>query len=242
MDASPTLDMVSLCFAAVGVFYGDYVVVGMYPGRDVASVASAGTWFDPQSKPLAPKWDALTTKADTLVTERRTVDRTLGRARAKLSVFDAQWDPEIAAFARDVHDQSGGKRDQAPNTRFFKDVNASTAQSFGIDREVQQGQEWTAELHRNPAEPLATKWIPRLESVTNALAAGSASRRNALQACALQDTTEELFIADVNREIDILEGELLKLFPGQPKRVAAFLEATRPAPRRSSRETETETG
>ena len=48
--------------------------------------------------------------------------------------------------------------------------------------------------------------------------------------------------ADVNRELDVLEGELLKLFPGQPKRVAAFLEATRPASRRSSRETETETG
>ena len=97
-------------------------------------------------------------------------------------------------------------------------------------------------MHRHPAEPLATKWIPRLELVTTALAGGSAARRNALQASAMQDTAEELFIADVNRELDVLEGELLKLFPGQPKRVAAFLEATRPAPRRSSRETETETG
>lgn len=208
---------------------------------DICASIAVALDSDPQSKQLAPSWDALTTKADSLVTDRRTVDRNLGRARAKLSVFDAHWDPEIAAFGRDVLDQSGGKRDQAPYTRFFKNVSASTAQSFGIDREVQQGQEWIAELHRNAAEALATKWIPRLELVTNALAGGSAARRNALQAAALQDTAEELFIADVNRELDILEGELLKLFPGQPKRVAAFLEATRPATRRSSRETETPT-
>lgn len=208
---------------------------------DICAAIAAALDSDPQTKQLAPTWDTLTAKADGLVTDRRTVDRALGRARAKLGVFDAQWDPEVAGFARDVNDQSGGKRDQAPNTRFFNKVTASAAQSFGIDREVQQGQEWIAELHRHPAEPLATKWIARLELVTNALAGGSTARRNALQASALQDTTEELFIADVNREIDVLEGELLKLLPGQPKRVAAFLEATRPVTRRSSRETETPT-
>lgn len=208
---------------------------------DTCAAIAGALDSDPLSKALAPSWDAVTAKADALVANRRTVDRNLGRARARLGVFDAHWDPEIAAFARDVLDQSGGKRDQPPYTRFFKNVSASTAQSFGIDREVEQAREWLAELHRDPAEPLATKWIPRLELVTNALAGGSAGRRTALQACALQDTAEELFIADVNRELDILEGELMKRFPGQPKRVAAFLEPTRPTPRRSSREVETPT-
>jgi hypothetical protein len=36
-----------------------------------------------------------------------------------------------------------------------------------------------------------------------------------------------LFIDDVNREIDRLEGDLKKLFPGEPDRVASYLAATR---------------
>jgi hypothetical protein len=65
------------------------------------------------------------------------------------------------------------------------------------------------------------------------MSSASTNRRNAYQAMALQDTAELLFIMDVNREIDILEGDLLKLFRGQPKRVDAFLETTRPRRKRS---------
>lgn len=194
---------------------------------DACASIAAALDSDPQTKSLAGLWDALTNKADSLVNARRTAERTLGRVRAKLAVLDVIWDPEIAAFGRDVVDQSGGKRDQAPYLRFFKTTTPSAAQDFGIDREVKQGNDWLAELARHPNEDLATKWIPRLTNVTNDLAAGAQNRRSALQTMALQSTAEELFLDDLNREIDILEGELQKLFPGRPKRVASYLEATR---------------
>ncbi len=200
---------------------------------DICGSIAGGLEADPVAKHLAPIWDALTAKADALSAARRTAERTLARARAKLAVFDAVWDPEIAAFGRDMVDRSAGNRDQAPYTRFFKTTTPSAAQEFGIDREVQQGKAWIAESGRDPNEELAKKWTPRLTAVTANLETGSANRRNALQAVALQGTAEELFISDINLEIDRLEGELLKLFPGQPKRVAAFLDATKP--RRSKR-------
>lgn len=202
--------------------------------------AIAGTFTnDPQTQQLAPVWEGLTAKADGLLAARRAAERTLTRARNKLVVMDSLWDPEIAAFARDVLDQSGGKRDQSPNTRFFKTVTSSEAQDFGVEREVKQGRDWLLELGRDPNEPLAVKWIPRLTTVTDNLDGAVGDRRQALQAMALQDTAEELFIDAVNREIDITEGDLLKLFPGQPKRIAAYLAATRPATRRTSRDPDT---
>lgn len=200
---------------------------------DACAAIAGGLDSDPQTKHLAPLWDALTAKGDALASGRRTAERVVARARAKVSVMDAIWDPEIGAFGRAVVDQSGGKRDQAPYTRFFKDVSPSGAQDFGIDREVKQGRDWVAELGRHPTEPLAVTWTPRVSLVTENLAEASASRRDALQALALQGTAEELFIADVNRELDIVEAELQKLFPGQPKRVASYLEATRPANKRA---------
>lgn len=211
----------------------------IHSAADNCASIAGGLDSDPQAKHLAPLWNSLTSKGDALVTSRRSAERTLGRARAKLVVMDALWDPEIAAFGRDVVDQSGGKRDQAPYTRFFKNVTPSAAQDFGVDREVQQGHDWIAELGRDPNEPLAIKWLPRLKIVTNNLAEAAQNRRNALQAIALQGTAEELFIDDVNRELDIVEGELLKLFPGQPKRVSAFLESTRPTTKRARVESDT---
>ena len=212
-------------------------------GADICAAIAGALDSDLEAKHLAALWDSLTAKGDALVNARSSAERTLGRARAKLAVMDALWDPEIAAFGRDVVDQSGGKRDQAPYTRFFKNVTPSGAQDFGVDREVQQANDWLAELARDPNESLATKWIPRLKSVTDNLAEASINRRNALQSLALQGTAEELFIADVNREIDILEGELLKLFPGQPKRISAYLEATRPSTkRRNDNDSSGETG
>ena len=213
----------------------------IHSAADICAAIAASLDSDPDAKQLASLWDSLTTKCDSLVQARRSAERTLARARAKLAVMDALWDPTIAAFGRDVVDQSGGKRDQAPYTRFFKNVSPSAAQDFGIDREVQQGHEWLAELARDPSEALATKWTLRLKTVNDNLADASTARRNALQAVALQGTAEELLIADINRELDILEGDLLKLFPGQPKRVAAFLEPTRPSTRRARTEPETST-
>lgn len=203
-------------------------------GADICAAIADGLASDDATKHLAPLWESLTAKGDTLAADRRKLERGLGRARARLAVADAQWDPEIAAFGRDVVDKTGGHRDAPPYTRFFKDVSPSAAQAFGIDREVKQGREWLDELGRNPDEPLALKWSPRLGMVTNRLDGAAQERANGLRALALQGTSEELYVEDINLELDRLEGDLKKLFPGQPKRVAAFLEPTRPKRKREA--------
>jgi len=82
------------------------------------------------------------------------------------------------------------------------------------------------------------KWTPRLEKVNGALDTASTNRGNAIRGLALHATGEALYIEDINLELDKLEGDLLKLFPGQPKRVAAFLDATRTKRKRSEDEGE----
>jgi hypothetical protein len=203
---------------------------------DICAAIADGLTCDDTTKHLAPLWESLAGKGDALSTEQRKLTRALGRARARLAVADALWDPEVAAFGRDVVDKTGGRRDAPPYTRFFKNVSPSAAQDFGIDREVKQGREWLDELARDPNEPLASKWSSRLGAVTEKLEAASKERKNGLRALALQSTSEELYVEDINLEIDRLEGDLMKLFPGQPKRVAAFLEATRPKRRRAATE------
>ncbi|MDI3289708.1 hypothetical protein [Polyangium sp. 15x6] len=204
------------------------------PAADTCAAIADGLASDEATKHLAPLWESLTAKGDALAAERRKLERSLGRARARLAVADAQWDPEVAAFGRDVVDKTGGRRDAAPYTRFFKDVSPSAAQDFGVDREVKQGREWTDELGRNPDEPLALKWSPRLGAVTDKLDGAAKERANGLRALALQGTSEELYVEDINLELDRLEGDLKKLFPGQPKRVAAFLEPTRARRKRAA--------
>jgi hypothetical protein len=200
-----------------------------------ASIAGALD-SDDATKHLAPLWDALAAKGDALAAERRKLERSLARARARLAVADAQWDPEVAAFGRDIVDRTDGRRDRPPYTRFFKDVSPSEAQDFGVEREVKQGRAWLDELGREPNEPLAEKWAPRLSKVTDKLSLAATNRADGLRALALQGTAEELHVEAVNLELDKLEGELLKLFPGQPKRIAAFLEATRPRRKRAGDE------
>ncbi|MDC3960053.1 hypothetical protein [Polyangium jinanense] len=201
---------------------------------DICAAIADGLTSDDTTKHLAPLWESLAAKGDALSAERRKLERALGRARARLAVADAQWDPEVAAFGRDVVDKTGGRRDVPPYTRFFKVVSPSAAQDFGVEREVKQGREWLDELGRNPDEPLALKWTPRLGAVTDKLDGASKERANGLRALALQGTSEELYVEDINLELDRLEGDLKKLFPGQPKRVAAFLEPTRPKRKREA--------
>ncbi|MDI1435419.1 hypothetical protein [Polyangium sorediatum] len=199
---------------------------------DICASIADGLSSDDATKHLASLWESLTATGDALSAERRKLERALGRARARLAVADAQWDPEVAAFGRDVVDRTDGRRDAPPYTRFFKDVSPSAAQAFGIEREVKQGRAWLDELGRNPDEPLALKWTLRLGSVTNKLDGSAMQRADGLRALALQGTSEELYVEDINLELDRLEGDLKKLFPGQPKRVAAFLEPTRPKRKR----------
>ncbi|MRG97100.1 hypothetical protein [Polyangium spumosum] len=212
------------------------------PAADICSAIADGLVSDDITAHLAPVWEMMAAKGDALAADRRKRERTLGRARARLAVADSRWDPEVAAFGRDIVDQAGGRRDVPPYTRFFKDVSPSAAQDFGIDREIKQGQAWLDELGRNPDEPIAIKWTPRLGAVTGTLDACSKARVDGLRALALQGTSEELYVEDINLELDRLEGDLKKLFPGQPKRVAAFLEATRPKRKRATDEDDEGTG
>ena len=184
---------------------------------------AAGLDSDPQTQDLAPLWDALCAKGDTLANQGLILLRTLLKSRAHVTVRDSLWDAEVSAFARAVLDASNGKFDQIPNTRFFAKVKASIAQKFGIDREVTQGHAWIAELAREPTEPLAVQWTSRLSDVTVKLESASDERKNALAAVAMHGVGEILFTEEINVEIDRLEGELKKRFPRQPKRVAAYL-------------------
>ena len=142
-------------------------------------------------------------------------------------MFDAKWDATTAGFGRAVVDVSGGRRDQPPYTRFFAKLTPSAAQKFGIEREITTTRGWLVELARNPNEPLAQTWTPKVKEATDALEMAFLQRNDAVKALAPLQTSVVLLIDDVNRELDRLEGDLKKLFPGQPDRVASYLTATR---------------
>ena len=192
-----------------------------------AAIASALA-SDPVTQPLAPLWEKLTDKGDALAAERRSLERATQRARAILAVADAIWDTDVAACGRDLFDQSSGRRDAVPYTRFFVGTSPSQVQDFGIDREVAQGRLWIKELGRDPAEALAVKWTPRFTTTTDALETASKDRVERLSALAIHGTSEVLYVEAINLELDRLEGDLKKLFPGQPDRVASFLASTKP--------------
>jgi hypothetical protein len=54
-------------------------------------------------------------------------------------------------------------------------------------------------------------------------------RNDCLRALEPLRTSVLLLIDDANRELDRLEGDLKKSFPGAPERVASYLAATRPS-------------
>ena len=195
---------------------------------DICADIAAGLDADSETKDLAPLWDALAVKGDGLAASRRTFERTLGRARARVGVLDVVWDFDAGAFARDVLNESHGRRDEAPNTRFFAKVPASEAQSFGIAREVEQGRAWIQELGRDPSEALADRWIPRLTKSTDALEAAGKDRSAAMSPLAMHGMTEVLYVEEINIELDKLEGTLKQRFPRQPKRIAAYVDPTKP--------------
>lgn len=194
---------------------------------NVVDSISAALESDPAASSLAPAWVAMRNKADGLAENGRKIDRDALRARSRLTVQDSQWDTTVAAFGRAVVDASGGRRDQAPYTRFFAKTTPSAVQDFGIGREIELGRSWLAELSRNPSEALAQIWTPKLKDATDALEMAFNQRNDTVKALGPQRTSVVLFIDDVNRELDRLEGDLKKLFPGNPDRVASYLAATR---------------
>jgi hypothetical protein len=194
---------------------------------NVVDATAAAVESDPATRVLAPTWAALRDKADGLAETGRRLNRDALRARSRLNVQDSQWDATVAAFGRAVLDASGGRRDQLPYTRFFAKNAPSVVQDFGIAREIELGRSWLAELARDPNEPLAQTWTPRLKSANDGLAEAFDQRNDAVKALAPQRTSVVLFVDDVNRELDRLEGGLKKLFPGNTDRVASYLAATR---------------
>ena len=194
---------------------------------DVTDSTSAALESDPETATLTSTWASMRDKADGLAKSRLECDRAALRARARLGVFDAKWDAMVAAFGRAVVDVSGGRRDQPPYTRFFGKIMPSAAQRFGIEREIETARGWLVELGRNPSEPLAQTWTPKMKEATDALEMAFNQRNDTVKALAPLQTSVVLLIDDVNRELDRLEGDLKKLFPGQPDRVASYLAATR---------------
>jgi hypothetical protein len=194
---------------------------------EVTDSTCAALESDPETAALASTWAAMRDKADGLAKSRLDCDRAALRGRATLGVLDAKWDAMVAAFGRAVVDASGGRRDQPPYTRFFAKLTPSAAQKFGIEREIEIARGWLVELARNPSEALAQTWTPKVKAATDELAMGFNRRNDTVAALAPLQTSVVLLVDDVNRELDRLEGDLKKLFPGQPDRVASYLAATR---------------
>jgi hypothetical protein len=194
---------------------------------DVTDGTCAAVESDPATSALAPKWVDLRDKADKLAETERKLNREVVRARSRLNVQDSLWDTTVAAFGRAVVDASGGRRDQPPYTRFFTKVTPSAAQELGIDKEIELATSWLAELGRDPSEALAQTWTPKLKAVTDGLQSACTQRDQAVAALGPFHTSVALLVGDVNDELDRLEGDLKKLFPGDPNRVASYLAATR---------------
>jgi hypothetical protein len=194
---------------------------------DAVDATCAALEGDPETSGLAPTWLGLRDKADGLGKARSDCDRSALRARARLAVCDVKWDATVAAFGRSVVDAAGGRRDQPPYTRFFAKAAPSLVQKFGIQREIESARDWLVELARNPAELLSLTWTPRLKDATDLLEAAFNQRNETVKAIGPLQTSVVLFIDEVNRELDRLEGDLKKLFPGAPERVGSYLAATR---------------
>lgn len=192
---------------------------------DVCDATTSAIQSDPKTCHLAATWVALTATADKLAVEKRELERTLRRARARLAVADAVWDSEVAAFGRAVVDASSGSRSVPPYTRFFNKTAPSAAQAFGYDREIALGRQWITELGREPSEPLAQTFIPRLEVATDALSKAVDARAKSVAALEPHRTSVILLLDAINRELDRTEGELLRLFPSERARVASYLAA-----------------
>ena len=95
------------------------------------------------------------------------------------------------------------------------------------DKEIELATSWLAELARDPSEALAQTWTARLKTATDGLQTACTQRDQAVAALGPHHTSVALLVGEVNAELDRLEGDLKKLFPGDANRVASYLAATR---------------
>jgi hypothetical protein len=200
----------------------------VYNLADICDSITGALETDPKTAALATTWAVFTSRADKLGENQKALTRKLSRVRSRLEVQDAIWDPEMAAFGRAVVDASHGKRDIPPYTRFFKDTPPSEAQKLVPGREVEFANACLTELNRNPQEALAVSWAHRLKVVTDALSLVVVARTGADKEQHTENTSLHLLIGEVNLALDVLEGDLQKIFPGDAKRVASYLSSTKP--------------
>jgi hypothetical protein len=194
---------------------------------DICDSISGALETDEKTKHLATEWANFTARADEQADAQKKLNRRLRRARTNIEVKDAIWDPEVAgAFGRAVVDASNGKRDIPPYTRFFKDHPPSEIRKMKKEDEVKFGNQAITELNRDPSEALAVTWIPRITAVNTELAASIDTKTKAEAEQVTLYQSRDLLIKEINKHLDVLEGDLQKIFPGDLKRVASYLTAT----------------
>lgn len=196
-------------------------------GADISDEIAGGLEADEATAALAATWNGLAARGDAVALARRTARRTSGRARAREKVIDARWDRHDSAFGRAVLDASGGKRTEEPYATFFGKAPPSAVNAYGIEREVEMGRSYVALLAGDIGAALRAAWSAGWTTVNDALAAASRAKKDAVLAEAPHDAAETLYIDDINKELDRLEGDLLKIFPGDRATVDAFLAPTR---------------
>ena len=200
---------------------------------DICDAVAAGLDASETARTLAIAWTALVLRGDDIATEGRQHRRATGRARAREKVADVNWDRNNSAFSRFALDASNGKRDTAPYVTFYADVAPSTINAYGVDREVEVGRGILGILASDAGAAHREAWSPRWSANTEALAAAARTKKDAVLTQATFSANETLYIDEINRELDRLEGELLRLFPGDRDSVDAFLAPTRPTPKRN---------
>ena len=199
---------------------------------DACDEVAAGLEADEQTASLSPVWVALRDRGDAMSAQARDAKRATGRARAREKVLDASWDRNSLAFSRATLDSAGGRRDAPPYVIFYGNAPASVVNDTGIDREVEFGRSVVRLLATEVGTALRGAWAAAWETKTEALATASRIKKDAVMLESTQSALATLYIEDVNRELDRLEGELLRLFPGDRDTVDAFLSATRRNPKK----------
>jgi len=200
---------------------------------DTCDAIAAALDASETTRPLAATWVANSERGDAIDAEGRIRRRATGRARAREKVADAAWDKNNSAFSRAMLDASNGKRDAGPYATFYAGVAPSAINAYGVDREVEIGRGVVSILASDAGATHRDAWASRWSANNEALAAATRTKKDAVLTQATFSANEELYIEDLNRELDRLEGDLLRLFPGDRDSVDAFLAPTRPTPKRS---------
>ncbi len=207
---------------------------------DICDAIAAALDASDTTRALATVWTALALRGDEIATQGRNHRRATGRARAREKVADVNWDRNNLGFSRFVLDASNGRRDEAPYSTFYPVAPPSKINEYGIDREVEIGRGIVSILASDAGAPFRAAWESRWAANNEALASAARSKKDAILAQATFSANEELFIEEINRELDRLEGDLLRLFPGDRDSVEAFLAPTRPTTRRNRNDDGTE--